>query len=90
YELSDTIRVNRPGTVVLGLGFATLKPVRGNAAMAVADVDNVTVAGLLFDAGETESPVLLEVGPEGSRLRHVKRPTLVADVFFRVGGAAVG
>lgn len=90
YELSDTIRVNRPGTVVLGLGFATLKQVRGNAAMAVADVDNVTVAGLLFDAGETESPVLLEVGPEGSRLRHVKRPTLVADVFFRVGGAAVG
>jgi len=90
YELTDTIRVNRPGTVVVGLGFATLKPVRGNAAMTVADVDDVTVGGLLFDAGETESPVLLEVGPEGSRLKHAKRPTLLADVFFRVGGAAAG
>jgi hypothetical protein len=90
YELTDAIRVNRPGTVVMGLGFATLKPMRGNAAMTVADVDNVTVAGLLFDAGEIESPVLLEVGHAASRLRHVKRPTLLADVFFRVGGAAVG
>ncbi|MDE1176923.1 MAG: coagulation factor 5/8 type domain-containing protein [Edaphobacter sp.] len=90
YELTDTIRVNHPGTVVMGLGFATLKPMRGNAAMTVADVNDVTVAGLLFDAGEQESPVLLEVGHQGSRLRHIKRPALVADVFFRVGGAGVG
>lgn len=90
YELTDAIRVNRPGTVVMGLGFATLKAVKGTAAMTVADVNDVTVAGLLFDAGETESPVLLEVGPAGSRMRHVKHPTLLADVFFRVGGAAVG
>ncbi|QNI36719.1 coagulation factor 5/8 type domain-containing protein [Edaphobacter albus] len=90
YELDDALRITKPGTVVLGLGFATLKPVKGTAALTVADVDGVTVAGLLFDAGETESPVLLEVGTEGNKLRHTQNPTLLADVFFRIGGAAMG
>jgi hypothetical protein len=90
YELSEPIRVTKPSTVVMGLGFATLKPVKGTAAMTVADVSGITVAGLLFDAGETESPVLLEVGPKGATARHGKDPTLLADVFFRVGGAGSG
>jgi hypothetical protein len=30
------------------------------------------------------------VGAEGSKARHAKNPTLLADVFFRVGGAGVG
>lgn len=90
YELTDAIRVTRPGTVVLGLGFATLKPVKGTAAVTVADVDGVTVAGLLIDAGEVASPVLMEVGAEGSRVSHAKDPICVEDVFFRVGGAGVG
>lgn len=90
YELDEALRITRPGTIVLGLGFATLKPVKGTAAMTVADVDGVTVAGLLFDAGEIESPVLLEVGNEGSKVRHRLNPTMLADVFFRIGGAAVG
>src|SRR5260221_10533331 len=52
YELDDAIRVTRPGTIVMGLGFATLKPVKGTAAMTVADVDGVTIEGILFDAAE--------------------------------------
>jgi hypothetical protein len=90
YELSTPIKVTKPGTIVMGLGFATLKPVKGTAAMTVADVDGVTIAGLLFDAAETESPVLLEVGGEGGKARHIKNPTLLTDVFFRVGGAGIG
>jgi len=90
YELTSPIEVTRPNTIVMGLGFATLKPVQGTAAMKVADVDGVTVEGLLFDADETESPVLLEAGPEGSKARHSSNPTLLADVFFRVGGAGIG
>src|ERR1700722_915897 len=90
YQLAAPIRVTRPHTVVLGLGFATLRPVKGTAAMTTADVDGIEIAGLLFDAGPSESPVLLEVGPEGSRGRHVKDPITLHDVFFRVGGAAVG
>ncbi len=90
YELTAPIRVTRPHTVVLGLGFATLRPVKGTAAMTTADADGIEIAGLLFDAGPSESPVLLEVGPEGSRARHEKQPITLHDIFFRVGGAGVG
>jgi hypothetical protein len=90
YDLAAPIRVTRPHTVVLGLGFATLRPVKGTAAMTTADADGIEIAGLLFDAGPSESPVLLEVGPEGSQARHAKDPITLHDVFFRVGGAAVG
>jgi len=90
YELAAPIRVTRPHVVVLGLGFATLRPVKGTAAMTTADADGIEIAGLLVDAGPSESPVLLEVGPEGSRARHAKDPIALHDVFFRVGGAGVG
>jgi hypothetical protein len=90
YQLNDTIRVNNANTVVLGLGFATLQPTTGAIAMSVADVDGVKLAGLLFDAGATNSPVLLQVGPTGSTASHAGNPTSIHDVFARVGGAAVG
>jgi hypothetical protein len=90
YKLAEAIHVTRPQTVVLGLGFATLQPVNGTAAMTTADVDGVIVAGLLFDAGVQQSPVLLQVGPDGSKARHAQNPISLHDVFFRVGGAGVG
>jgi hypothetical protein len=90
YELNEPIRVTRAGTVVMGLGFATLKPTAGTAAMTTADADGIEIAGLLFDAGEEISPLLLEVGPEGSNASHAKDPIVLHDVFFRVGGAGVG
>ena len=90
YELAGPIRVTRPDTVVLGLGYATLRPVKGTAAIMTADADGIEIAGLLLDAGPSESPVLLEVGPEGSHERHTKDPITLHDVFFRVGGAAIG
>jgi hypothetical protein len=90
YEVTAPIRVTQPHTVVLGLGFATLRPMKGTAALTTADADGIEIAGLVFDAGPNESPVLLEVGPEGSRKRHAKDPITLHDVFFRVGGAGVG
>lgn len=90
YELTDTIRVRRANTVVLGIGFATLRANNGVTAMTVDDVDGVILAGLLFDAGEANSPVLLEIGPTGSSAIHAGNPTSLHDIFFRVGGAAVG
>jgi hypothetical protein len=90
YELTEPIRVTRPDTVIMGLGFATLKPINGTAAMTTADADGIILAGLLFDAGETKSPVLLEIGPEGSKAGHAADPISLHDVFFRVGGAGVG
>ncbi|WP_086871866.1 RICIN domain-containing protein [Streptomyces viridochromogenes] len=90
YHLDQTLQVNRPGTVVLGLGLATFVPDNGVTAMKVADVDGVKVAGLLFDAGTTNSPTLMEVGPANSSASHDADPTSLHDVYFRVGGAAVG
>ena len=90
YDLTGTIRVTRANTVVLGLGFATLRPTNGVTAMTVADVDGVIIAGLLFDAGAESSPVLLQVGSNGSKARHARNPISLHDVFFRVGGAGVG
>jgi hypothetical protein len=90
FELDDTIRVTRANTVVMGLGFATLRANKGVIAMTVADVDGVILAGLFFDAGETSSPVLLEVGTPTGKAVHEKNPISLHDVFFRVGGAGVG
>jgi hypothetical protein len=90
YKLTEPLRVLHPNTVVLGLGYATLQPTNGTAAMTTADVDGIIVAGLLFDAGGKQSPVLLEVGPDGSKARHIQNPISLHDIFFRVGGAGVG
>jgi hypothetical protein len=90
YDLAAAIRVTRPNTVVMGLGFATLRPIHGTPAMTTADADGIIIAGLLFDAGPIQSPVLLQIGPDGSRGSHSKNPISLHDVFFRVGGAGVG
>jgi hypothetical protein len=90
YHLNQTLKVTRANTVILGLGLATLIPDNGITAMTVADVDGVKLAGLLFDAGTVNSPVLAEIGPAGSAASHAGNPTSLSDVFFRIGGAGVG
>lgn len=90
YHLDQTLQINRADTVVLGLGLATFVPDNGVTAMKVADVDGVNIAGLLFDAGTTNSSTLVEVGPSGSSASHASDPTSLHDVYFRVGGAGVG
>jgi hypothetical protein len=90
YRIDQTITVDRPNTVVLGLGYATLVNNGGVVPMRVADVDGVKLAGLLFDAGTTEAPVLLEVGPPGASASHAGNPISLHDVFLRVGGAMAG
>lgn len=90
YRLRRPLRVRRAGTVILGLGLATLLAREGNAVLDVADVPGVSIAGLLIDAGPVSSPVLVRVGPRGAAVDHAADPTLLADLFFRVGGAEAG
>jgi hypothetical protein len=90
YRLSAPLLVFRPGTVVLGLGLATLQAVHGNSLIEVADVDDVTVAGVILEAASPSSPVLLRVGNSFSRRDHSHRPTVLFDVFPRIGGAVPG
>ncbi|WP_224363062.1 hypothetical protein [Hyalangium versicolor] len=90
YHLASSLQVNNPNTIILGLGLATLIPDQGNVAMTIADVDGVSVAGVLFDAGATNSPVLLKVGSATSTVSHAANPTALFDVACRVGGARAG
>ncbi len=84
YQLKQPITILRPDTIVLGLGFATLVPQTGKEAITVADVDGVTIAGLIIDAGPQNSPVLLRMGfglfglplPRGGFCSHVNAPVL--------------
>ncbi len=99
YHLNRTIRVRLPNTVVLGLGFATLTPDNGAVPMTVPNVKGVKIAGLLFDAGPVNSPVLLQLGSQHAQNsqagEHSNRsdsddPSSIQDVFFRIGGASPG
>ncbi|MEU4774192.1 discoidin domain-containing protein [Micromonospora sp. NPDC023644] len=90
HRVTEPIRVERADTVVLGLGLATIQADDGTVAMRVADVDGVKVAGIMFEAGQVNSPVLMEVGPPGSAASHAANPTSLHDVFFRIGGPGVG
>jgi hypothetical protein len=106
YSLDQTIRVKRPDTLVLGLGFPTLVPEDGKVSMTVGDADGVDLSGIIFDAGAEASPVLLQVGTgnwqQGQGDRSIssqsgngdrsgsENPASLHDVFFRIGGAAAG
>jgi predicted chitinase len=90
YHLTGTIQVTRPDTVVLGLGLATLEADNGVIAMSTADVGGIRIAGLLFDAGTSNSPALLQIGPSGSVADNSADPSILSDIYSRIGGAAVG
>jgi hypothetical protein len=99
YNVSRTIEVKRPDTIVLGMGLATISPQHGVVPMTVADVKGVEISDLIFDAGAVNSPVLLQVGTghasNGQATEHnhwsdPSDPTTLSDVYFRIGGAHVG
>ena len=97
YDIDRTIAVKRADTVVLGLGVATLTAVNGAVPLSVADVKGVDVAGIMIDAGATNSPVLLQVGSDRSgrwrdngNFSSPSDPTTLHDVYFRIGGPHEG
>lgn len=94
YDVGQSIAVKRADTVVLGMGHATLTAVNGAIPLTVADVPGVIIAGVTIDAGEVESPVLLQVGKKNGNngIPHTDpaNPTTLSDVYFRVGGPHIG
>ena len=86
YHLDDSIRITRPGTIVVGLGYATLQVDNGTPALVIADVDGIKVGGLLIEAGAANSDTLVQVGQPGSRTSHAADPIFLWDLFCRVGG----
>jgi len=90
YHLTNSILVTQPDTIVMGLGFPTLVPTNRNPAMVISDVDGVKVSDIIFDAGTTASPCLLEVGTATSSVDHSADPICLYDICSRVGGQFVG
>lgn len=91
YHLDQSIEVTRPDTVVLGLGFPTLIPENGIVSMTASNAKGILISGMIFDAGATNSPALLQVGGGQGGSDHVASdPTTLHDVFFRIGGAEPG
>ena len=93
YHLDRSLEVARRGTVVLGLGFPSLIPDHGTAAINVRADAGVLLASLLVEAGARKSPVLVRLGEEGSTYdasAAAADPSALFDVFFRTGGAQAG
>jgi hypothetical protein len=97
YDIDRTIEVRRAGTVVLGMGQATLTSVGGATPMRVADRAGIVVAGVTIDAGTVESDALMVLGPERGAApgapaarSTASDPLTLSDVYFRVGGPHVG
>ena len=90
YSLDDTLRVTKPNTIILGLGVPSLIQTSGQPAIAVADVDGVTIAGMTLEAGAVNSPCILEVGSKGRTADHNANPTFLYDLTVRTGGANAG
>ena len=91
YYVEEPIKVNNPKTVVLGLGLATLIPNGQNkdCAMRVADVDDVSIAGIIFDAQYASNNMLI-VGEKKSETMHLSNPIVLQDIFVRIGGVHPG
>ena len=85
YRVAEPIMVAKPGTIVLGIGEATIVPENGDAALKCADADGIVIAGLIFDA-ERASKRFVVVGGKKSERRHVGDPIFLVDLVYRVGG----
>jgi hypothetical protein len=90
YHLNAAINITRPGTVVLGMGLATLINDNNTSTIQIADAaTGAKVSGIIFDAGPNGSPALLQVGSPGAA-GDANNPILLQDLFFRVGGDEIG
>ncbi len=90
YVLDQSLKVNRPGTILAGIGMATLRSGNGNSVIEVSDVSGVTISGLIIDAGKKKSETLVKVGEINSNNNHEVNPTFLHDIFIRVGGYGEG
>ncbi len=87
YDLETPIRVTRPNAILLGTGYATLFPGKDNreGAIFIDDVPGVIVASLMLDA-HYNSTYLLRAGDEKANKDHSDNPTIISDIFVRIGG----
>ena len=91
YHYPEPLIVSKSNTVLLGLGLASIIPTQGNQAIIVKG-QGCRLAGIMVQAGvkpthTDRSPSLIMVGDlEGRTKGDKENPTILQDVFSRVGG----
>lgn len=90
YNIDKPLQVDNANTIILGLGLATITCTNEDTAIKVADVDGVSIAGIIAEAGQPGAKSLIEMGNEGSSADHSSNPSWFSDVYVRVGGYSVG
>lgn len=92
YDIYETIEITKPGTVVLGMGHATLTARGGAVAIKTSNAPGIVLAGITIDAGEAESPYLLQVGSKSDKFQpnEPADPITLSDFYIRVGGPHIG
>jgi len=98
YHLDAPLKLVHANQVLLGLGLATLFSTNGNAVVQVGDVDGVRVAGVLLEAGQKATKVLMDWGSppsanstsfrgsRGTYQGNATNPGVMSDIFARVCG----
>ncbi|ROO88065.1 hypothetical protein EDD29_5719 [Actinocorallia herbida] len=88
YDLDAPLQVNRPDTVIMGLGFAQLNATAGLGAVKVGNVPGVVLSAFSVGGTGTASDVLVQIGSGGAkRGGSEKNPTTISDVH--IAGKAV-
>jgi len=83
--LTESIKINKDNSVLLGLGMATLISTTGKPCIEVSNVGGVRIAGILLEAGPIKSETLLRWG-SNTWSGDQNYPGVMSDVFARVGG----
>lgn len=90
YQLTDSLRITKPGTVLLGLQATLVSAVpaggSGVPLLRVGNVNGVRVGGILFQAGAAPTPTLVQWGDVGGYAGDPNNPGFFYDAFARVGG----
>ncbi len=88
YQFSKSIKVTKDNTLLLGLGVPTVKaPAPTQPIIQVNNaVKGVKIAGLILDAGHQGTASLLTLGDTEKSAGDEKNPSLLSDVYCRVGG----
>ena len=90
YYFAEPVRITRSGTVVMTLGYATLIPTGGEAAIIIdSAAEGVRLSGFILQAGREKSEALLLVGDQPRQGGSAANPSIIYDVVCRVGGGQI-
>jgi len=87
YMVETPIKITRENTIFMGLGYATLIGTKenGDCVIEIGDVDGVSLSSILMDTYYNTN-TLVRVGKEKTNVSHASNPTILSDIFLRVGG----